>query len=429
MPEFLPGAVFSGISTILFVIVLRARAGMPRLPAWKLGLIGIAGGFAIPWTLVILAKAWRATPGLPELPFISSDQVFIGTLVALFVLAISHRPGRRPRVPLWGGLLAGITIAAALPPFLFHVTGSYQRASLRPDVNQCTRGMLGEVQPREITNICGEPITVGLCLSGEVNPAPCTQTKTIPPGESAQFDPGDARLSSLPSNLDGLTVVACRPPGRPSRMLSTIGRKYEGVCLPPAITLAARAYTSGRIQIHAAIAASTIAVLTFDTSGAPDSANSTAPSVMPMAAAVLPLREMARFSRHSMIWGPKRGSPIKRASSAGEDRAKQPAAMIMKIVVGSSGTKRPTAPMPASRKPADAKACRFHFGVTWAPWPSFCGSLDAFIRRYRYGTVTPLQETPPKVDGGGTVSPDANGADVIESQIMKFDAVHRKAGK
>ena len=74
MPEFLPGAVFSGISTILFVIVLRARAGMPRLPAWKLGLIGIAGGFAIPWTLVILAKAWRATPGLPELPFISSDQ-------------------------------------------------------------------------------------------------------------------------------------------------------------------------------------------------------------------------------------------------------------------------------------------------------------------------------------------------------------------
>lgn len=38
MPQFLPGAVFSGILTVLFVIVQRARAGKPRLSAWKLGL-------------------------------------------------------------------------------------------------------------------------------------------------------------------------------------------------------------------------------------------------------------------------------------------------------------------------------------------------------------------------------------------------------
>lgn len=49
MPEFLPGAVFSGILTALFVIVQFQRAGKPRLSAWKLGPIGIAAVFVIPW--------------------------------------------------------------------------------------------------------------------------------------------------------------------------------------------------------------------------------------------------------------------------------------------------------------------------------------------------------------------------------------------
>ena len=233
MPEFLPGAVFSGISAILFVIVLRARAGKPRLSAWKLGLIGIAAGFVIPWAFALAGMVWRAMPGLPELPVITPDQIFLGVWGALLVLAISHRPGKRPRVPLWAGLLTGLAFAFLLPPLLDMATGSYQRASLRPDMNHCTRGMLGQVQPREVENICDEPIAVGLCLPGEVNPAPCAQTKIMQPGETAQFDPGEARLSSLPSNLDGLTVVACRPPARPSRMTTTIGRGYEGVCLPP----------------------------------------------------------------------------------------------------------------------------------------------------------------------------------------------------
>ena len=105
--------------------------------------------------------------------------------------------------------------------------------ALRPDINHCTRGMTGQVQPDEVHNRCNEPIAVGLCLPGELNPAPCAQTAIIEPGQSAKFDPKGARLSSLPSNRDGLTVVACRPPARPSRMGTTVGRGYEGVCLPP----------------------------------------------------------------------------------------------------------------------------------------------------------------------------------------------------
>lgn len=218
MPEFLLRAVFSGILTVVIVIVLRARAGKPRLAAWKLGLIGIAAAFVVPWALA-----------LP----VTFDQVLIGAFVALLVLAISHRPGRRPLVPLWAGPLTGVAFAVLLPPFLYLVTGSYQRPSLHADVNHCTRGMTGQSQPREVVNICDEPIAVGLCLPGETNPAPCAQTEILQPRQTAQFDPGDAHLSSLPSNLDGLTVVACRPPARPSRMKTTMGRGYEGVCLPP----------------------------------------------------------------------------------------------------------------------------------------------------------------------------------------------------
>ncbi len=234
MPEFLPGAMFSGLATVLFVSVLRVRAGKPRPPLWALALIGIAAAFAMPWALALAAAAWRATPALPALPVVTFDQVFIGVLVALAVLTVSHRLNSRPRVSLWAGLLSGAAVAVVLPPLLDLATGAYQRPSLRADVNHCTRGMLGEVQPREVANICDEPIAVGLCLPGEINPAPCAQTAIIQPGASAQFDPGDATLSSLPSNLDGLTVVACRPPDRPSRMQATMGRGYEGVCLPAA---------------------------------------------------------------------------------------------------------------------------------------------------------------------------------------------------
>ncbi|WP_223476417.1 hypothetical protein [Oricola indica] len=234
MPVFLDGAVFSGILTIVIVILQRARAGRPSLSAWKLLAIGIVAAFVIPWAIKLSAMAWREVPFLPALPEVNFDQVFIGSFVAVLVLSLSHRPGKRPRVPLWGALVAGLAFAFLLPPFLYLVSGSYQRSSLRADLNHCTQGMTGEVQPRGVVNICDEPIAVGLCMPGETNPAPCDQTKILEPGESATFDPGEARLSSLPSNLNGLTVVACRPPARPSRMQTTMGRGYEGVCLPPA---------------------------------------------------------------------------------------------------------------------------------------------------------------------------------------------------
>ncbi len=232
MPEFLPGAVFSGIVTVVFVIIQRGCAGKPRPSAWKLGIIGIGAAYLVPWALALSAQLWRALPALPALPVITFDQVFIGAWAALATLAIGSRPGKRPFVPLWAGLLTGVAFAVLVPPFLDLVTGSYQRASLRADVNHCTRGMTGQSQPREITNICDETIAVGLCLSGELNPTPCAQTEVLQPGQTARFDPGGEELSSLPSNPNGITIVACRPPDRPSRMGTTIGRGYEGVCLP-----------------------------------------------------------------------------------------------------------------------------------------------------------------------------------------------------
>ncbi len=224
MPELASGDVFAGLLTVLATVMLRAGALKPRLSAVTLLLTGVAGAFLLPPAVAMLERAW---------PAVTPDKLFIGAWVALLVLFIGNVRGRPPRVPLWAGLLAGAAVAVLLPPLLDAATGRYQRASLRADVNHCTKGMTGQVQPRVITNVCDEPITVGLCLPGETNPEPCAQSRTLAPGQVARFDPGDARLSSLPGNPGGLTVVACRPPARPSRTGSTGGRGYEGVCLPP----------------------------------------------------------------------------------------------------------------------------------------------------------------------------------------------------
>ncbi|MBU1305281.1 MAG: hypothetical protein KKF33_07150, partial [Alphaproteobacteria bacterium] len=149
------------------------------------------------------------------------------------VLSIGNTKALPRRVPLWAGALIGVAAAALVPTLVDRVTGSYQRPSLLADVNHCTRGMLGQVQPREVTNICDEPIVVGLCLEGEVNPMECAQAHTLAPGQVAHFEPGETKLSSLPGNPGGLTVVACHPPARPSRMPSVHGRGYDGVCIPP----------------------------------------------------------------------------------------------------------------------------------------------------------------------------------------------------
>ena len=233
MGELFPDPVFTGILVVFAVIVLRAYAGRARLSAWKLALIGIAAGYIIPHSLAYITRAWRVQPGLPELPVVTGDQLLFGAWMAIFVLAIGLRPNQPPSVPLWAGLLVGLATIIIFPPLVDRLTGSFQRASLRPDLNHCADWVMDQAQPWQVTNICDEQITVGLCLPHEENPAPCAQIHTILPGATARFDPGGAQLSWAPSNLNGSTVVACRPPARPSRMLSVMGRGYDGVCLPP----------------------------------------------------------------------------------------------------------------------------------------------------------------------------------------------------
>lgn len=215
--------MFAGLVTMVFAIILRGRVGKPRLSVFRLLLIGGAAAYVLPHALAFLTGLWRATSGLPDLPTVTGGQVLLGLFATVAALSLTHRPGNPPNVP----------VAAFVPLLLDRATGSFQNASLRADANACTQGMTGQLQPREIANTCDFAITVGLCLPGEMNPAPCAQFLTIPPGETAVFDPGAAQLSSVPANPDGLTVVACRAPDRPSRWGNVTGRGYRGVCLPP----------------------------------------------------------------------------------------------------------------------------------------------------------------------------------------------------
>lgn len=234
MPSLLPGAFLSAIVAALAVIALRWQAGKPALSMVRLILIGIAAAYLVPYCLSFLDMAWRSQDWLPWLPVVTSGQVFIGLWAGFAVLAIANTKANRNRVPFWACVLIGVATAAIVPTTIDALTGSYQRMSLRDDVNHCTRGMMGQVRPTEATNICAETIAVGLCMPGEVNPDACAQSYILLPGETARFEPGDATLSSLPGNLNGLTVVACRPPARPSRMVTAHGRGHEGVCIPPA---------------------------------------------------------------------------------------------------------------------------------------------------------------------------------------------------
>src|SRR5690606_3588110 len=140
------------VLTALAAIGLRARALKTGLSTSKVVLIGIAGALIVP-TLAVIGEAWRATPLLPNLPLITSGQLVLGASAAFAALLIGSRPGQPPRGPLWAGRLVGVATATLLPPLIAQATGSYQRASLRTDVNQRTRGIKGQVQPREVTNI------------------------------------------------------------------------------------------------------------------------------------------------------------------------------------------------------------------------------------------------------------------------------------
>lgn len=69
-------------------------------------------------------------------------------------------------------------------------------------------------------------------------------------------------------------------------------------------------------------------------------------------AASLPLREMAPFSRHSRIDGPKLGFSTSQRSSRGLPRPKKNAARITKTVVGRTGSSAPRIASPRHRPPA-----------------------------------------------------------------------------
>ncbi|UWQ96187.1 hypothetical protein K3728_02775 [Rhodobacteraceae bacterium M385] len=233
MPEISNGTILAGIvlGFLLSMTVSRIWGRPLFVPLAILLGVGVAYGIPLAGAFVgsALARVWDVT-GLPPL---TSGAIFIGLWCALFLVTLL------PRGRLGGWRLAAVgtlsffATAYGVPLILDRVTGTYQAASLRADVTHCTSGMTGQVQPRQATNICDQPIVVGLCLPGEVNPTPCAQSVLLAPGETATLDPGTARLSSVPGNPGGLTVVACRPPDRPSRWGNVTGRGYRGVCLPP----------------------------------------------------------------------------------------------------------------------------------------------------------------------------------------------------
>ncbi|MEZ5797959.1 MAG: hypothetical protein R3D63_11045 [Paracoccaceae bacterium] len=234
LPDLVPGALFFGLVAVVLALHGRARRGRPRPPLWHLALAALAGAYVVAPALAVAVRQWRAVPGLPALPVITSGQAFLGVWVAALAYFLARPKDGPPRLPLWGAALIGAGAALAVPPLLDATTGRYQPLSLREDLNRCYRSATNAAGLQEVTNICDEPIVVGMCLPGERNPAPCAQSHLLPPGGSAVLDAGGHALSSLPGNPGGLTVVACRPPARPSRDLSPIGRGHDGVCLPPA---------------------------------------------------------------------------------------------------------------------------------------------------------------------------------------------------
>src|SRR3546814_12422607 len=77
---------------------------------------------------------------------------------------------------------------------------------------------------------------------------------------------------------------------------------------------------------------------------------STALNAKAASAARLPRREIAPFSRHSLIAGQKRGLSRSLRSSAVLLRAKQKAARMLKGTVGSRGSSSPSPPRSAERR-------------------------------------------------------------------------------
>lgn len=216
------------VAATLRLIINRLRSPR-RLPIWATAV------FAVMATLVAepaLDVIRRAVDTMPILSGITSGQLFIGIWAALVAFFVFEQKDKPRRVPVWAAFLIGLAAMFGLPPLLDAWTGKYQDASLLANVNQCTDGMLGQTEPRQVRNTCDHPIVVGLCLPDETNPDPCSQSFHIAAGQSVVLDAQGENLAALPSTPAGFTVVACRPPGRPSRALKVGGKGHRGICLP-----------------------------------------------------------------------------------------------------------------------------------------------------------------------------------------------------
>ncbi|MGI3184892.1 hypothetical protein [Nioella aestuarii] len=227
MPGFIDGSWFFGITgAVIAFAATRSRGG---IRFWQLVLVGLASAYVLPHVFAWIQPRWRAVPWLPD---ITGGMVFIGGWFALFALTMFEQKGQPRRVPIWAGLLFATCMAFIVPAVVNQLTGAYQRASLRDDVNACVRYAPGEDGVLEATNLCDQEIVVGLCLPNEHNPEPCAQSVALAPDETTLLDPAGTGLSSVPGNPNGYTLVACRQPNRPSRMTRVTGRGFEGVCLP-----------------------------------------------------------------------------------------------------------------------------------------------------------------------------------------------------
>ncbi len=217
------------VVTFVCLMVLNKRNKPKRLPI--LGALAILIGVAY-GSQFILPPVQDALREVFFFRRITEGAVFIGLFFSCAALFIFERKDASRRVPLWAGFGVGLVAMFGLPPLLDTMTGKYQDASLRADVNACTDGMTGNSGPREVANTCDFPLVVGLCLSNEANPETCARSVTIAPGMSASIAATGEEIVSMPANLNGATIVACRPPHRPSRTKKVGGRGYRGVCLP-----------------------------------------------------------------------------------------------------------------------------------------------------------------------------------------------------
>ena len=230
MPELTATTILFGLLVALLSwMIVNASSPSRRLPIWGAAIVGGGAVFLAAPVLDFAQQTLGSTAGRFE---VSGDALFIGLWFGIIAITVFERKGQPRRVPIWAGVAVGLVATFGVPPLLDRLTGKYQNASLRADVNHCMQTVSGDSSTRNVSNGCEHPIVVGLCLSSERNPAPCAQAVELAPGKATTLDSKGEQRSSLPSNANGYTLVACRPPDRPSRTKKVGGKGHRGVCLP-----------------------------------------------------------------------------------------------------------------------------------------------------------------------------------------------------